>query len=220
MTDVLDDIHTLAAELTQPRHHTEPRTAWDKHRNKIVVGHHHTTQPSLITQLRHAALPARPDNDGGRRRVPDSKPPAAIAAVDLLHTITTTTAHLLTTLNVPPTRWAPTPADRADPHRLIQTLAHHATNHPDQHTHIRRTLRRWVRDAEIITGWRNPSQKINIPCPNCGAVGTLHAHADTTTATCHHCRTIWGPDQIGLLAAIVENVRNTEKVPESADSVA
>lgn len=190
----LDDIHAAAADLTKPRKHREPIRGWDKHRHSIVAGHHDTTQPSLIEQLRRHAQPGRGEALG-RLSVPGSRAPGRVGAINLLAQMTRHATIWLLDLRVAGRRWG----DLTRNITLIASVA--PTQNPPTQTDIAKTLTSWKRRAEIITGWRRPPLALSAPCPQCGAHGQLLAFPDTVTALCSACGAWWPTERIGILAA-------------------
>lgn len=74
-------------------------------------------------------------------------------------------------------------------------------------------VRRWWYQARIIAGWDQAAWVLKRnTCPVCDERGKLRVRLDS--ALCVECRTVWPPDQLGLLA---EHIRSENKdVPLSA----
>lgn len=83
--------------------------------------------------------------------------------------------------------------------------------------HIEADVRRWWRQARIISGWDSPTYRPFATCPVCEKRKGLRINLGAQTAVCVECRTVWEPSTIGLLA---EHVRfEREGAPESEESV-
>lgn len=85
--------------------------------------------------------------------------------------------------------------------------------------HIEADVSRWWRQARIIAGWDSPTYRPFATCPNCSKRSGLRINLSSHSAVCVECRTVWGPDVIGILADHVRLER--EGVQEDAqDEVA
>lgn len=185
MSDTLQDIADAAQALTDPRSNAEPRFEWDANRNRKPLKPHVTTVPGLIQQLREQAEPGV-DGDAGGAGGPKSVP-VAIDAVSLLASIGLGAA-------MRAKQWGVNLDERltAEDHiRGLVGLASRRTS--DEQIELRRELRSWQWQAEIITGWRTPPRELVAPCPQCGARGTLLAYAaeDNPRARCVGCGANW-----------------------------
>lgn len=70
--------------------------------------------------------------------------------------------------------------------------------------HIEHDVRYWWRQARIIAGWDSPTYRPFATCPVCSDRRSLRINLSTHSAVCVECRTVWGPETIGLLG---EHVR-------------
>lgn len=61
-------------------------------------------------------------------------------------------------------------------------------------------VRRWWRQARVIAGWDSPAYRPWATCPVCEHRGGLRVNLEMQTGFCVECRSIWGPETIGLLA--------------------
>lgn len=185
MADTLQDIADAAQALTDPRQHAEPRWEWDTNRNRKPLPPHRTTIPGLIQQLRDQAEPGV-DGDAGGAGGPKSVP-VAIDAVSLLASISLGAA-------MRAKQWGVNLDERTTPEEHIRGLVGLAGRRTSDEQHeLRRELRSWQWQSEIITGWRTPPRELVAPCPQCGARGTLLAYAaeDNPRARCVGCGAAW-----------------------------
>lgn len=185
MSDTLSDILDSAEALTDPRQHSEPRYEWDANRNKKPVDPYRTIVPGLIQQLRDQAEPGV-DGDQGGAGGPRSVP-VAIDAVSLL-------ASIALGAQMRAKRWGINLDERTTPEEHIRGLVGLAGRRAsDDQIELRRELRSWQWQAEIITGWRTPPRELVAPCPQCNARGTLLAYAaeDNPRARCVGCGAGW-----------------------------
>jgi Zn ribbon nucleic-acid-binding protein len=185
MSDTLTDIADTGDELTNPHSHSEPRWEWDTNRNRKALPPHRTTVPGLIQQLREQAEPGV-DGDQGGAGGPRSVP-VAIDAVSLL-------AAISFGAELRAKRWGVNLDERTTPEDHIRGLVGLAGRRSsDEQIELRRELRSWVWQAEIITGWRTPPRELIAPCPQCNARGTLLAYAaeDNPRARCVGCGAGW-----------------------------
>lgn len=185
MSDTLTDIAEAAQALTDPRQHAEPRWEWDANRNRKPLPPHRTTVPGLIQQLRDDAEPGV-DGDAGSGGSAKSVP-VAIDAVSLLASISFGAA-------MRAKQWGVNLDERTTPEEHIRGLVGMAkARNSDEQIELRRELRSWQWQAEIITGWRTPPRELVAPCPQCTARGTLLAYAieDNPRARCVGCGAAW-----------------------------
>lgn len=185
MSDTLQDIADASSALCDPRSHAEPRWEWDTNRNKKPLKPHITTIPGLIQQLRDQAEPGV-DGEAGGAGGPKSVP-VAIDAVSLLASISLGAAMRAKT-------WGINLDERTTPEQHIRGLVGLAGRRTsDEQLELRRELRSWQWQAEIITGWRTPPRELVAPCPRCSARGTLLAYAaeDNPRARCVACGAGW-----------------------------
>ncbi|HEY1116928.1 MAG TPA: hypothetical protein VGE43_04440 [Acidimicrobiales bacterium] len=66
--------------------------------------------------------------------------------------------------------------------------------------HIEADVRTWWRQARIIAGWDSPTYRPFATCPVCSERRGLRINLASHSAVCVECRTVWGPESIGLLA--------------------
>lgn len=87
--------------------------------------------------------------------------------------------------------------------------------------HIEHDVRHWWRQARIIAGWDSPTYRPFATCPVCSDRRSLRINLSTHSAVCVECRTVWGPDTIGLLGEHVRVEREgvQEDVDEGAETV-
>lgn len=185
MADTLTDIAEAADALTNPTHHAEPRWEWDANRNRKTLPPHVTVVPSLIQQLREHAEPGVDGEQGGAGG-PRSVP-VAIDAVSLLAAIGLGAA-------MRAKRWGINLDERTTPEEHLRGLVGLAGRRAsDEQIELRRELRSWQWQAEIITGWRSPPRELIAPCPQCSSRGTLLAYAaeDNPRARCVGCGAGW-----------------------------
>lgn len=185
MSDTLTDIAEAAEALCDPRRNVEHRWEWDRNRNRKPLPDHVTTVPGLIQQLRDVAEPGIDGSDGGHAG-PGSVP-VVISAVSLL-------AAIAFGAQFRAKRWGINLDERVTPEDHIRGLVGLASRRPsDDQLELRRELRSWGWQAEIITGWRTPPRELIAPCPSCDARGTLlaYAHPDNPRARCVGCGAGW-----------------------------
>lgn len=82
--------------------------------------------------------------------------------------------------------------------------------------HIEHDVRRWWHQARIITGWDTAAYRPYNTCPVCDQRGGLRINLAMHAGLCIECRSVWGADEIGLLA---EHIR-TENADDDATPVA
>lgn len=82
---------------------------------------------------------------------------------------------------------------------------------------IEADVRRWWHQARIIAGWDSPTYRPFATCPVCSDRQGLRISLGSHTGVCVKCRTVWGPETIGLLADHVRLEREGE--PEEPDEV-
>lgn len=81
---------------------------------------------------------------------------------------------------------------------------------------IEADVRSWWRQARIIAGWDSPTYRPFASCPVCSKRSKLRINLSSHTAVCVECRTVWGPDTIGLLG---EHVRVEREGAEEGDGL-
>lgn len=192
----LDVIADNADQLTNPRHHTERIWDWDHHRNKRIRRAHITTQPGLLAQLADLAEPSGQTDGEGPRGIPTSRPPLTAAGVALAD------------IHLEVNRWC-TSAHlelRATVEANIRALVGHAPHlEHAQQTRLATDTHRWVRRAQVHTGWATPAWQPQAPCPVCGQ-RKLTIRLDLQVAHCTGrttdgpCAAHWDAATIGILA--------------------
>lgn len=203
MSDTLHDIADAASALTDPRQHAEPRWEWDTNRNRRLLPPHRTTVPGLIQQLRDQTEPGVDGEQGGAGGA--KSVPVAIDAVSLLASIGLGAA-------MRAKQWGVNLDERTTPEQHIRGLVGVAKGrNSDEQIELRRELRSWQWQAEIITGWRTPPRELVAPCPQCSARGTLLAYAaeDNPRARCVGCGAAWAEiprDDEGSIRLLAEYV--------------
>lgn len=199
MSDRFDSIADAVDALTNPMHVRERYEVWHGNNRKAKWWEHR--MPSLLEQLRSAAIPGEvyaEDRGGTVRRMPASRPPAQIEAINLDLAITAWAAD---------TVWRCHLTVREDTAANLRALVGaHLTS--DQQTDILRELIRWVHHARVICRWERPAWRPDAPCPVCDKRG-LRVRLETEHAICVECHETWDPSTIGLLA---EHVRTTTGV--------
>jgi hypothetical protein len=222
------DIHDMIRDLTTAHGHAEPYTL-DRN-GETWSTRHFTTVPALIHQLT-GATPQGSGEEGGSAHG-KSRPAARIESIDTLILIDTEAGEWLDRLGYT------IPANKIDPlthHTIVGSgciLALSRLNglypstdtcgrqsHPREkgepwccaRGHLAYDVKRWWRQARIITGWDTPAFKPRATCPVCDASGSLRIK--TEGALCVECRSLWDAQQIGLLA---EHIRSENEPDEAA----
>lgn len=231
------DFQDMVDELTRAHTHRE-RYNQDR-AGENWNGHHVTEVPSLVHQL----LGATPSSSGTEHgSAPVSKPNARIEAIDTLMLIDDEAERWLARLG------ADVPGDQIDPRTdrpipgsgtiaaLRRAASHHrSVNHcgrerphyptgntgrPDCcHRHqLHHDVRRWWRQARVISGWDSPAWRPRNTCPVCEQTQSLRINLVEQTGLCIECRSIWGPDEIGVLAEWIraENAEDDEQQSEAS----
>lgn len=193
LQQLADDVR----ELVEPRQHTEPRWTWTRKRNRKLTKHV-TAVPSLLNQLReHTREPVTEGNDngGGTRNVPESRTPEGSRAFDLLLTIETGAAWWVGVAFRQPLR----PHAEGNLANLVGCATTAGWYDQDQ---AAADIANWRRQAEEITGWRDPDRQPYVRCPTCNRLGTLRVDLGQRHAWCVACRSVWSEAEgtIGLLA--------------------
>ncbi|MEO3922996.1 hypothetical protein ABGB07_03820 [Micromonosporaceae bacterium B7E4] len=197
------DIATTASELTDRHQHIERIWDRDRHRNRRMRHVHVTTQDGLLQQLADAVYaPASPDDNGGGRPVPGSKPPGAFEAL---------ARHVAITAEVTRWCWDLRLDLRSTVEDNIRALVGKAAElDPDQTATLLADLRRWHGQAAAMTGWaaRSFSPRALCPVVDCGRSNTLRVNLDRSVATCMACGSVWD-DTDGSFAALARHVEHT-----------
>lgn len=211
------DIHDWVEELTRTHAHREPYVRKDG--GVTWTAGHVTSVPPLVLQLIGAAPAGSGDQTGA---TPHSKPAARIEALDTVMLIDDEAGRWFARLgeNQPP-------GDRLDPRtqrpvpgtgtiaRVTRLHALHASAPRCSRTHGRRDdagawcclahrlehdVRRWWQQARIVTGWDSPAYRPHATCPVCEHRGGLRINLGMRAGMCVECRSLWSPEEIGLLA--------------------
>lgn len=228
------DIHDMVTQLTRTHRHNETYVL--TRGNETWSARHTTTVPSLVHQLL-GATPAGSRDEAGPGGA-KSKPAARIEAIDTLMLIDDEAARWVRRLG------EDDPGDRLDNHGKVIpgsgtiaciTLVHalhpgqtwcgrsaaHRTDagRPDccpQHQ-IEHDVRRWWHQARIVSGWDSPAWRPDNTCPVCEQRQALRVSLVNQTAVCVECRTVWGSDEIGLLA---EHIRAENAETDDSEEIA
>lgn len=199
---LLNQITTLADELTEPHINREPYTVWTGSRHR-QTRHHVTIQHGLLTQLYRAVLPASMANDGGAGSIPGSRPPLELEALSRYRQITTAAQTWGRNLAV----------QRATAESTIRGLVGAAGQlDPDDQKALHADLRRWAGWCRVYLGLEQVRQITGVPCPlsDCNGRGTLRVNLTTSHGLCVACGATWAHDTIGLLAEHIRTARTTE----------
>lgn len=177
--EIVQEIGSLAAELTQPREHVEPILDDNGYGRKTVRRAWTTTQPSLLDQLRTMAheglrVGARPPGSVGK---PSSRPPGNFEALAVS-----------TSIMAGATTWAISLVwcfDQRSPVGIVRALVGAApTMAIEDLQELLREMRYWRNMAAIATGWAEPLWSPAVPCPLCGRFGSLRIDAEARAAYC------------------------------------
>jgi hypothetical protein len=188
LKDELQTVGDAVDALTKPVRVREPYMAWHGNNRKLKVYEH--TLPSLLTQLRKAAIPGEAfveESPGQIRRAPRSCPPARLDAINLGLAITAWAAD---------TVWRarrPVREDTADNLRAVVGAFPHDSD-------VLAALLRWVGQARVVAGWERAPWVPAATCPLCGKLGSLRVRLTQKEASCVECRENWDESTIGLLA--------------------
>lgn len=223
------DILDMLAELTRTHRHAEPysvargSTTWTLQ--------HHTTVPALVHQL----LVAEPSRSGDLSgATPGSRPAARIEALDTLMLIDDEAARWLrrlgeddladtidhdTATNDPGTGTIAC-LQRLAGLRPTITRCHRAHGlRPCEETNwswccpahqLDHDIRRWWRQARVISGWDSPAYRPWATCPVCDHRGGLRINLELQSAFCTECRETWSPATIGLLAEHIRGENDSD----------
>lgn len=204
---LLADIAGAADALTEPTRHVEQIPYWDTNRNK-KFRRQETVTPSLLQHLADMAEPGAAPDRPGTRSIPASRPPLVLRAVSLLASISYGAAWRLHD-----NEGRPRVQVRATVEANIRAIVGIAPRlDSDEQQQVRRELRSWRYQAEIVVGWRSePIAIAGVPCPaivldpatglerECRA-RTLVATQDPARARCVECGAEWDENTIGELA--------------------
>jgi hypothetical protein len=88
-----------------------------------------------------------------------------------------------------------------------------ATARSDSHlAQVGADIAGWRRQAEEITGWRDPARHPYVRCPTCNRLGTLRVDLTDRHATCHACKSTWS-DAEGTIGLLAEHIRAERPTP-------
>lgn len=202
VSDVLTDLRETADALTDPTRVRHPRHTWSDSRHKVTLPDHVVDLPGLLTQLGDAAYPGGRAGDGGGRGVPKSRLPGnpkALAAYLDIH--------------IAVTRW--TVRFGLGMRDTIESQVRHvlgaaATQPHDVRLDLLADMRRWLRQCEEITGWRDRDPELTTPCPadGCGQ-RTLRINLTGRTARCVSCGARWAEqesEQVGSIGVLARHI--------------
>lgn len=186
--DILAELRDACDSLTEPYHSRSQRWTWDHNRHRKPLPDHVITLPGLLQQLADMAYPGQPADSGDfvMRPVPASRPPLQLRAVS---------AHAAIAVGIVRWCWSMQLDLRGTAEsNLRQVLAAAGRQDRDTQITLLDEVRGWRRQAEIITGWRDPDPELQVPCPHCGERGLRVAIADKV-ARCVNCRSRWAEDE-------------------------
>lgn len=201
----LDQITTLADELTEPHAHREPYTVWDDNRHR-KTHHHITVQHGLLTQLYRAVLPTSMADNNAGGSIPDSRPPLEVEALSRHTEITKAARAWCKTLGI---------ERRPTAESTIRALIGAAPTLADQQLHdLHHDLRRWVHWCRVYLGLEQVRRITGSRCPipDCNILGSLRINLTTSHGLCTACGATWDRDTIGLLAEHITSNRKAQHV--------
>lgn len=196
----LQQLHRDLDALVNPRRTIERvRTGWDHNRHAVYTDHT-VNHPPLLDALAAALVPGSAEQDGARK-VPGSRPPLSIDALDRWDVISRETYVLGMRHEV----LAATAKAR------IRELAAVATYLPsDALDDLVIRAHSWVTWCEAIAGHTEPLFRPDAPCLACDRRHGLRVNVTDQRAYCAHCRATWSHEDgnIGVLGAHVANWTN------------
>ena len=207
--ELLIDLADSINELTKPRQNTEPLEAWvtrpvvsrsGKIREKRTRERrqHVVTFPSLLDELRAAAIPGSGDA-GAATGGFESRPSAELEPLAVFREIDHDAGFWARTFQV----------ERDDLAGVLHALVGAPHDDP-QLAEIARQAARWVHRAKVATGHEPPPVTLNQPCPLCGRKAALVVTADLQTAHCTRCMSRWTAYTIGLLTEMIKANEDNE----------
>lgn len=224
------DVIDMLAELTRRRSHAEPYTV--RHGQETWSMQHRTRVPALVHQLLGATPSGSKEMSGS---TPTSRPAAHIEALDTLILIDDEAARWLRrlgeddpgdTVDRETGRSVPGSGTIACLQRLagllpgVDRCGPRDTGRRDDngqwccwYHRIVHDVRRWWRQARVISGWDTPAYRPFSTCPVCEHRGGLRINLGMETGFCVECRSVWGPDEIGLLADHIRSENEREDTP-------
>lgn len=193
-----DRLWRAVQDLTQPRRTVEAVSYWDKARHRKwrthVVDH-----PPLLIALERAVVPGHgASGEHGVRRVPGSRPPLRLDAIDAQATIYG--AVRVWVKRVDATSRGGVGADLA----LLAGLA--LTLPLVRLERLSKDAQGWVSLTRVLIGEESPSTALYAPCLTCDAIGGLRVRWQSQTAGCVKCGAGWRADD-GSLTLLAEHVR-------------
>lgn len=203
------DIHDYVEQLTQTHTHREPY----QHRNGLTlqVFTHLTMVPPLIDQLDDTTDVGSKGDVGGSNGY-TSRPAASLECIDTLMFIDDEAARWVRKLG------EDDPGDTKACIRRVHAL--HASQDAKTRADIERAIRRWWSQARITSGWDSPAWRPDNTCPVCEVRRSLRIKLADQMAYCTDCRSLWSPEEIGLLADWIrlENAEDDEAPTEEEAS--
>lgn len=207
-TNIPLDIHDHVEQLTRHHTHREPYS----HRNgaQLSIFTHLTMVPPLIDQLDEAETGKKGDVGGGAGYT--SRPAASIEAIDTLMFIDDEAARWVRKLG------EDDPGDTKA--CIIRVHALHASQDGPTKGDIERSVKRWWSQARITSGWDSPAWRPDNTCPVCEQRRSLRIKLGDQMGFCVECRSMWSPEEIGLLADWIrlENAEDTEAPTETEEA--
>jgi hypothetical protein len=203
MTAVISRL-TLDEEVGQlcaPYTHRERRLVRDA-KGKQRAEHHTTEWPSLLDQVRQAAVEPAGQVDDAARRVPDSTPPGNWGAVAALMRVDAGAAEWVSVRLSVPLR----PSTEGN----IRYLLGAAYGLPAQTSAIGRDVHRWWTWARVESLWETPPRSLGDPCPYCAAQTLRVRPGDTAEGSygwCTECAATWDGVEVRVLGQIIERAR-------------
>ncbi len=182
---IADDFYELADEFTRP-YTIDVEIRGD---NGAAITRTSTVD-GLLVQLQRAAVPGNAGPAAGGAGY-ESKPPAALSALNLLDEIR---RGLDNWSRYYAGRTGATPAAvLGELAAVIMAMDTHAV------TDLIAQLDGWRTHARWILGWEAPPFAPHIPCPDCASVGTLRLWPEERFVACLLCGTWWDGEHLGQL---------------------
>ena len=189
------------AQLCDPYQHRERRLVRGKN-GKQRAQHHVTRWPSLLDQVREAAVEPAGQVDDAARRVPESTPPGNWGAIAALLRIEAGAAVWVSERLDRPLR----PTTEGNLHYLLGA----AYSLGAQASGIISAVHRWWTWARIESLWEDPPRTLGDPCPYC-ASQTLRIRpsepVENASGWCTECAATWEGVEVRVLGTIIEEAR-------------
>ncbi|WP_163168089.1 hypothetical protein [Arthrobacter sp. Alg241-R88] len=200
------DIHDHIEQLVEHHTHREPYSY--RNGQQLAIFTHLTMVPPLIDQLDEANATTKGDVSGGAGY--SSRPAASIESIDTLMFIDDEAARWVRRLG------EDDPSDTKACIRRVHAL--HASQDAATKADIERAVKRWWSQARITSGWDSPAWRPDNTCPVCEVRRSLRIKLADQMAHCVECRSLWLPEEIGLLADWIrlENAEDEETTEEEA----